>query len=146
MKKKIQILGGAGFIGRNLCKYLVSNNYEVSCLDRNQIVDPCEGVEYIQGDFFDDDVLKNAIEGKDYIIHAVSTLNPGNSNEIYMHGYEKDFVQTVRLCKMLIGTNVKLVFISSGGTVYGFHTNQPLNEEVLPQPINHYSVRPCSLA
>ena len=136
--KTIQILGGAGFIGRNLSTYLVQKGYQVSSLDNVAIKNPCEGVSYIQGDFFDEKVLQNATEGKDYVIHAISTLNPGNSNELYMQGYEKDFIQTVRLCKMLIGTQTKLIFLSSGGTVYGMHDYQPVNEETLPHPINHY--------
>lgn len=138
MKKKILILGGEGFIGRNLCCYLAGSDYEVTCLDRTQIQKPCQGVKYVRGDFFDEDVLRNIVGGKDYIIHAISTLNPGNSNELYMQGYERDFIQTVRLCKMLIGTHTKLIFLSSGGTVYGMHDHQPVDETVLPHPINHY--------
>lgn len=138
------ILGGTGFIGRNLCEYLVKTGYQVSCLSRTQIDNPCVGTEYIYGDFFNKDLLMHVIEGKDYIIHAISTLNPGNSNEKYMEGYEKDFIQTIYLCKMLIGTKTKLIFLSSGGTVYGVHKHQPIDENVLPQPINHYgNVKLC---
>lgn len=144
MRKKILILGGSGFIGRNLSNYLVSKDYEVSCLDRTPVKIQCEGIKYIQGDFFDERILRNVIEEKDYVIHAVSTLNPGNSNELYMKGYERDFIQTVRLCDMLIGTDTKLIFLSSGGTVYGMHDHQPVDENVLPQPINHYgNVKLC---
>ena len=55
-----------------------------------------------------------------------------------MQGYEKDFLQTVKLCKMIKDKDVKLIFLSSGGTVYGNHDIQPLDESVLPCPINHY--------
>lgn len=136
--KTIQILGGAGFIGKNLITYLVKSGYQVSCMDHTKIENPCKGVSYIQGDFFDEKELKSVIKGKDCVIHAVSTLNPGNSNELYMQGYEKDFIQTVRLCRMLIGTTTKLIFLSSGGTVYGVHDDQPISEDVIPHPINHY--------
>lgn len=144
MRGTVLILGGAGFIGRNLCRYLKKAGYAVSCLDHTMVNKQGEGIEYIQGDFFDEEMLERVIAGKEYVIHAVSTLNPGNSNQKYMQGYEGDFIQTVRLCKMLIGTKTKLIFLSSGGTVYGMHERQPINENVLPQPINHYgNVKLC---
>ena len=39
---------------------------------------------------------------------------------------------------MLLDRKTKMIFISSGGTVYGEHREQPINENVLPHPINHY--------
>ena len=47
------------------------------------------GVNYICGDFFDDYTLEHALEGMDYVVHALSTVNPGNSNEKYLQGYEE---------------------------------------------------------
>jgi UDP-glucose 4-epimerase len=144
MGGKVLILGGTGFIGRNLCRYLVERDYSVTCLSRNVERTLCDGVEYIRGDFFDDGLMEKLADGKDYIIHAISSLNPGNSNEKYMDGYELDFIHTVRLCKRLVNTDTKLIFISSGGTVYGNHYKQPIDENVLPRPINHYgNVKLC---
>lgn len=55
-----------------------------------------------------------------------------------MRGYGKDLLQTIRLCEMLAEKKIKMIFISSGGTVYGNHVKQPIDENVLPSPINHY--------
>lgn len=59
-------------------------------------------VLYINGNFFDDYTLENVLDGMDYVIHALSTVNPGNLNEKYLQGYERDFIQTAKLCKMII--------------------------------------------
>lgn len=138
MKKKVLILGGTGFLGSNLCRYLQGRGYEIYCFGLRYPLYRQNNVRYIRGDFFKDEDLEEAVRDKDCIIHAISTVQPGNSNEKYMQGYEKDLIQTIKLCDMLVGRNVKMIFISSGGTVYGNHMEQPLDERILPQPINHY--------
>lgn len=54
---------------------------EVYCFDMSKPVHEIAGVNYICGDFFDDYTLEHALEGMDYVVHALSTVNPGNSNE-----------------------------------------------------------------
>jgi UDP-glucose 4-epimerase len=103
-----------------------------------------ERIHYIQGDFFDDNILKQVVEGMDIIYHSLSTVNPGNSNEKYMMGYSRDFVQTVKLCSMIKDSQTKLIFLSSGGTVYGKQEIQPITEDAVARPINHYgNVKLC---
>lgn len=136
--KKILILGGNGFIGRNLCSYLVSKGEKVYSFDMHLPENKIEGVEFIEGDFFDDYTLKSVIKGMDVIFHAISTINPGNSNDKFIMGYERDFIQTIKLCDYIKDTNSRLIFLSSGGTVYGNQEIQPIKEESVPAPINHY--------
>ena len=118
MKKKILILGGAGFLGSNLCCYLRNQGYGVCCFDVEYPAQRQKGIHYIKGDFFNDGELEDAVSD--------------------MRGYGKDLLQTIRLCEMLAEKKIKMIFISSGGTVYGNHVKQPIDENVLPSPINHY--------
>ena len=143
--KKVLVIGGNGFIGLNLLKRLAQRaDLEVSSFDINYPTERIERIEYVKGDFFDDNMLQNAIKGMDLIIHSLSTVNPGNSNERFMQGYGRDFVQTIKLCDMLIKQNSNMIFLSSGGTVYGVQEYQPIKETALPIPINHYgSVKLC---
>lgn len=137
--KKVLIIGGSGFIGVNLTRRLLQEtDYEVYSFDKANPVFLQSSVHYITGDFFDDVTLRNIIDDMDYIVHAISTINPGNSNDMYLQGYQKDLIQTIKLCEYLIGKDSKLIFLSSGGTVYGNHNQQPIDEECLPKPINHY--------
>lgn len=140
----VLIIGGNGFIGSNLGRTLADRGWKVTSFDIAEPLMPDSRVEYIKGDFFDDNVLSDVIKGKDIIYHALSTVNPGNSNQKYMMGYGRDFIQTVRLFDMLKETDTKLIFLSSGGTVYGVQEKQPINEDAPTRPINHYgNVKLC---
>ena len=140
----VLIIGGNGFIGSNLGRSLADRGWKVTSFDIAEPLMPDSRVEYIKGDFFDDNVLSDVIKGKDIIYHALSTVNPGNSNQKYMMGYGRDFIQTVRLFDMLKEKDTKLIFLSSGGTVYGVQEKQPINEDAPTRPINHYgNVKLC---
>ena len=135
---KILILGGNGFIGSNLGKYLAEKGHVVYSFDRIVPEEKADSIHYLEGDFFDDYCLQTIIADMDVIYHAISTINPGNSNVEYRRGYEKDFLQTIKLCEMVTENSSRLIFLSSGGTVYGNQKTQPICENVLPRPINHY--------
>ena len=141
---KILIIGGNGFIGTNLCRTLLEKNEEVYSFDIQLPAVSIYGVRYIVGDFFDNDSLLDAIRVMDVIVHSLSTVNPGNSNKRYMQGYSRDFVQSVFLFDQCRQNAQKVIFISSGGTVYGEQEEQPIKETALGVPINHYgSLKLC---
>lgn len=138
MKKKILLIGGNGFIGSNLCKVLSMDEYEIYSFDLCIPQYKRAGVTYIEGDFFDDFLLQEIVEEMDIVVHLLSTINPGNSNVKYMEGYQKDFIQNIKLCEAIVRKQSKLLFISSGGTVYGDKGLKIIDETCLPEPINHY--------
>ncbi len=144
MGKNVLIIGGNGFIGTNLIRSLADRGWNVTSFDIAEppVADP--RVNYVLGDFFDDNVLAEVIKDKDVIYHALSTVNPGNSNQKYMMGYSRDFIQTVKLFDMLKEKDTKLIFLSSGGTVYGVQETMPIKEDAPTRPINHYgNVKLC---
>lgn len=139
-KCNVLIIGGNGFIGFNLLKFLSKDdNIKLFSFDLNYPMKTLsDQITYIKGDFFNDNSLENAIKDKDLIIHSLCTLVPGNSNTHYMQGYQKDFIQTIKLCELVVTQKSNLIFLSSGGTVYGNQDIQPIKETSLPSPINHY--------
>lgn len=142
--KKILIIGGNGFIGTNLSKCFADHGEIVYSFDIQKPNNRLKEVNYVVGDFFDDEVLEKALQGIDIVIHSLSTVNPGNSNVRFMQGYSRDFVQSIKLFDLCIKNNIKVIFLSSGGTVYGIQNNQPIKEDAIPAPINHYgSVKLC---
>lgn len=141
---KILILGGNGFIGKNLCEYLRKQKQEVFSFDLTKPSKETEGIIYKEGDYFDTLILEEALRGMDVVVHAISLLTPSNSSEKYFWGYEREIVQLVRLCEMVAKQNQKLIFLSSGGTVYGEQSVQPIFEDASACPISHYgNVKLC---
>lgn len=136
--KKVLILGGNGFIGCNLAKELIRQGEKVVSFDLNHPKVLLEQVEYIQGDFGDEKKLNDITDDIDVVFHAVSTINPGNSTIKYMQGYTNDFIYSIRLCDIIKQKQIKMVFLSSGGTVYGNQSVQPIKEDSNLRPINHY--------
>lgn len=136
--KSIAVIGGSGFIGWNICKAATASGYKVTCFDRVKAVEDTGAISFVKGDYYDDNALKQLISEHDIIVQALSIMNPSNSNDTYHDGYGKEFMQTIRLMEMIIEENKRLIFISSGGTVYGDALELPTKEDSPLKPINHY--------
>lgn len=136
---RILVLGGSGFIGSAFCEFAAKQGDEVFCYDIAKPLAENRNVHYIQGDFFDLDALKEHAEHADIIVHAMSTMNPGNSQQRYLFGYEKELAQTVKLCGIAQQLHKRMIFLSSGGTVYGEQERFPIKEPAGLRPINHYA-------
>lgn len=85
--KKVLILGGNGFIGTNLTKYLIQRGEQITSFDLKLPSQKIDNVCYIHGNFDDEDKLDQITDGIDIIFHAISSINPGTSNHKYMQGY-----------------------------------------------------------
>ncbi len=138
MKRNILVLGGNGFIGKNLVNLLVKKGEHVISFDLHKPEMENAGVEYIEGNFFEDRTLGMLVENADVIYHCICTINPGNSEKKYLQAYEKDFIQTVKLVELVKNKGNQMIFLSSGGTVYGRQEIVPIREEAILAPINHY--------
>jgi len=137
------VLGGAGFIGSHLVDALVGKGHRVRVFDLPNIstenLDGCRGViEICGGDFENRRAVSEALTGIDVAVHLVSTTLPGPSNENPAYDVETNVIGSIRFLEEAIRQGVgKVIFVSSGGTVYGI-------PEVLPIPETHPTLPICS--
>ena len=133
--KKILITGGAGFIGSNLCLKLVEKGYHVTVLDNllEQIHgnDPentsplyqslKEKVNFIQGSVTDRSILKEALQGKEIIVHLAAETGTGQSMYEIERYTKINIGGTALLLDILTNTShhVKKVIIASSRAIYG---------------------------
>ncbi|MFB6475866.1 NAD-dependent epimerase/dehydratase family protein [Paenibacillus glucanolyticus] len=134
------IFGGNGFIGYNLTKSLaLSNDFEISVFAKE--IGDIKNVRYIIGDFRNDSDLENSLENIDTVIHLISSTSPAESQLDYLEAYQVDLIQTLKLIEISRKKGInRIVYSSSGGTVYGQSRYIPIDEEHKTEPINNYGV------
>jgi UDP-glucose 4-epimerase len=140
---KTLVLGGTGFIGSYVVDQLLSNGHQVRVFSRvaEQFRSPLPGVDYRLADFGDVPALVESLSGIDVVFHLISTTVPETSNQDPIFDIESNLVDTVRLMQLLRDNGVRrLVYLSSGGTVYGIPETLPIPEEHPLRPICSYGI------
>lgn len=143
MARGILLTGGNGFIGSHLVDRFKAKGRKVRVLDRapERYRGEVGGVEYIHADFGNQGLIKEALSGMDYLVHLVSTTLPKSSNDDPAYDIQSNVVDTVRMLECCIESNIKkVVFISSGGMVYGIPRGIPIKEEHPTNPICSYGI------
>ena len=146
--KHVLVTGGAGFIGSNLCAYLLQNNIKVTCLD-NLITGKLENIEelmsnanfkFINGDITNLNDCTNACKDIDIILHQAalgsvprSIENPINTNNINISG----FLNILWAAK---ASNIKRVVYAASSSTYGDSKKLPKIEDEIGLPLSPYAV------
>ena len=140
------IIGGAGFIGSHIVDALVARGHKVIVFDRPRIdaknlSNSMPHIEFVGGDFSNENDIENALNGVDTVVHLVSTTIPATSNANPVYDIETNIAGTVRLLTLAKDAGVKkVVFASSGGTVYGVPLQLPIPESHPTNPICSYGI------
>jgi UDP-glucose 4-epimerase len=139
------VLGGAGFIGSHLAEALAREGHQVKVFDRPHVdrlpLFSRQGLEIFTGDFLNPQALTPALRGTEVVYHLVSTTLPKTSNDNPLYDIESNVLGSLRLLALCREHGVrKVVFVSSGGTVYGLPRAVPLDEGHPTEPICSYGI------
>ena len=136
MKKKVLIIGGYGFIGRNLCKILSKNNFEVSAIVKKLKIknNNYKNIKFLKCDILNFKNLSKIINKKyNIIINCSGNINHSNKKETYNSHY-KGLKNILRACK-----KIKLdLFIQLGSSLEYGNIKSPHKEVTRCSPISHY--------
>jgi len=148
---KCLVLGGAGFLGSYLCKYLVDKGYNVILFDKNQpdyssFNDMEDKIEVVINDFVEIECFDELTKNVDVVFHLISTTVPRNSNQNMGFDMESNVLPTLKLLNSCKKNDVKkVIFFSSGGTVYGITNNIPISEDHSTDPICSYGIHKLTI-
>jgi UDP-glucose 4-epimerase len=137
------VLGGNGFIGSHLVDALLAEDHRVRVFDRqpDRFREELSGVDYRFGSLGDVGDVADALAEIDVVFHLVSTNLPSTSNLDPVADIEGNLVSAVRLLEQMRKHDVRrIVFLSSGGTVYGNPEALPVKEGHPLRPICSYGV------
>ena len=148
MLKRILVTGGAGFIGSNMCEYLLKLNHEVVCLD-NFITGRRENIDeflandkftLIEGDIRSLDDCRQAVKDADAVLHLAalgsvprSIADPVTTNDININGYLNMIVATR-------DAGIKRFVYAASSSTYGDSESLPKIEEVIGKPLSPYAI------
>lgn len=150
---KILLLGAAGFIGTNLTIELAKNaENEITLVDRcrdffNPIVNiNLKNIRIVESGLTVDMDFDSILKNQEVVYHLVSTTVPTTSNQHISQELVSNVVFSANLFEACIRCGVKkVVFISSGGTVYGKEVDCPLKEKTATNPISSYGVQKVTI-
>ena len=136
------VVGGNGFIGRHLVKQLTKIGHHVIIFDRvAQSGKADHRVEYHLGTFDDQSAIRKAVRGCEVVFHLAWTTYPKVSNDNPFYDAQSNILGTIQLLNVCIEFGVqKIVFLSSGGTVYGIPYKLPIPEDHPTNPICSYGI------
>ncbi len=140
--EKILVVGGAGYIGSHMVKYLLKHGYEVITLDslENGYREAVLGGEFIQGDLADIALLGKVFENNHIqgVMHFASYIQVGESVNDPAKYYKNNVVNTFNLLEVMVKYGVKSFVFSSTAAIFGEPEYIPIDEKHLKKPINPY--------
>jgi UDP-glucose 4-epimerase len=145
---KVLLVGGGGFIGSHIVDKLLDRGHPVRVFDRQpeRFRAPLPEVEYHLGDFADRMALVEALAGVDAVFHLLSTTLPGTGDLDPKVDVQDNLIGTLNLLESMDRLGVRrILFLSSGGTVYGVPDVLPIPESHPLRPLNSYSIVKVSI-
>jgi UDP-glucose 4-epimerase len=144
---RVLVTGGAGFIGANLCRTLVTTPGVEGVVALDDLssgnasnLDGIHGVELVEGSILDSDLLERLVPGTDAVVHLAarpsvprSIADPLASNEVNTTG-------TLRVLEAARHHGGPHVIVASSSSVYGANPAIPKVEDLTPMPVSPYAV------
>ncbi len=129
-------------MGTHLAEKLVADGHEARLFSRNPgKFHRVAGAEFVEGEFGNIGLFREAVAGMEVVYHLASATLPKTSNDDPVYDVRSNLADTVRMLEACVEAGVgKVVFASSGGTVYGPPESVPIREGHPTEPISSYGI------
>lgn len=138
MSQCILIVGAGGFVGTALTNRLLADGHIVYRIQKN--VDESAGSAHVYvGDLSDAEALRSILVDCDTIFYLASSTTPGSSIKSPSLESERNLLPLLRLLEILPEfPHIQLVFVSSGGTLYGNPEANRASEADALSPLSYH--------
>jgi UDP-glucose 4-epimerase len=136
------VLGAGGFIGTNLLAALTATGAVTTAFGRlPRDLEVPLGVRWMEGEFADAERMAMAVREQDVVFHLLGGSIPAESNNEPSADVIGSLLPSIRLIEACRAAGIgRLVFASSGGTVYGPGPHRPVAEDEPTNPITAYGI------
>ena len=138
---KVVVTGGAGFVGSNLSRNLISRGHEVIIIDdlSTGLLDNVpKGVEFIKSSILDKNLISKVISGSEVVVHLAARGSVPRSIKNPIATHEVNSTGTLNVLECARAVNAHFIF-SSSSSVYGANTKLPKTEEMVLKPLTPYA-------
>jgi len=143
--EKFLVTGGAGFIGSNICRKLVSQGCFVRVIDnlltgkKNNLADIIDKIEFIEADMGDEQKARSAMKGIDVVLHegALPSVPKSVDNPAATHKHCVDATFTLLLAARDAG--IKRFVYAASSSAYGDTPTLPKIETMAANPLSPYA-------
>lgn len=140
---KACVIGGNGFIGTHLVDGLRQANWDVVVVDRaeGRYQLHRQDVEYVYGELNNRELLNEVLRHVDVVFHLAYTTVPQTSNNDPAFDVRTNVLDFIGLLEVCVKVNLpRIIFLSSGGTVYGIPGRNPVSEIHPTDPTSSYGI------
>ncbi len=139
------VTGGAGFIGSHICRHLVERGERVRVLDDlsygrlENLEEIMDQVEFVQGDVRDRDVVREVMQGVDFVVHEAAVASVARSVEDPLEVDRINVGGTLQVLDTARDAGVKRVVFPGSAAAYGDDPALPKREDMPPKPLSPYA-------
>lgn len=142
----ILLIGGTGFLGTALARALATSGREVHVLARSAEPGQRAGVSYHCGAMDEARIVTPLLQKCNTVVHLAASSTPGNLSASMLSEIEHSLLPSARLLNIMEAvTPSRLLFISSGGSLYGNPQHLPVGEQQGTSPISCHAAGKISL-
>jgi UDP-glucose 4-epimerase len=140
---KALVTGGAGFIGSNLVKQLVSDGINITVLDNlmsgfRSNLDPFPEIRFIEGDIRDDAVVAEAIKGVEVVFHLAASVGNKRSIDYPLSDADINVMGTLKVLEASRREGIRKIVASSSAGIFGELKTLPIKEDHPVEPDTPY--------
>lgn len=143
-KQNVLLLGGTGFLGTALARHLAAAEWDVCVVGRRPLKPATSGIPGVvahQASLDDVATLRALLPRYRTVVHLASTTTPGTSAQSPVREAEENILPALRLLEVLAEFEpVRLLYMSSGGTLYGNPAVLPVSEDQPLLPLSNHGV------